>query len=84
MRLALLDTNIVVSAAIQRMGPSGQIVMEALDGRIQLVTCPRVIAEYREVVHRPGLAKKGLRNGWTWWCEPQPLTRIGPRSGCDL
>lgn len=64
MRLALLDTNIVVSAAIQRMGPSGRIVMEALDGRIQLATCPRVIAEYREVVHRPRLAKKGLPPEW--------------------
>ncbi len=64
MRLALLDTNIVVSAAIQRLGPSGQIVLKALDGQIQLVTCPSIIVEYREVVRRPHLAKKGLPPEW--------------------
>ena len=40
MRLVVLDTNVVVSAAVQRLGPSGQIVWEALEGRIKLVTCP--------------------------------------------
>ena len=80
MRLAVLDTNVVVSAAIQRLGASAQIVWEALDGRIQLVTCAAVIAEYREVVHRPRLAGKGLPPEWLGFLVDQSLLLPDPPS----
>ena len=78
MRLVVLDTNVVVSAAVQRLGPSGQIVWEALEGRIKLVTCPLVIAEYREVVQRPRLAKKGLPPEWLDFLVDQSLQLPDP------
>ena len=78
MRLAVLDTNVVVSAALQRLGPSAQIVWEALEGRIKLVTCPLVIAEYREVVHRPRLVKKGLPPEWLDFLVDQSLQLPDP------
>lgn len=64
MRLVLLDTNIIVSAAIQRLGPSSRIGMEVLDGRVQAVTCPALVGEYRRVVRRPRLARFGLPPQW--------------------
>ncbi len=78
MRLAVLDTNVVVSAALQRLGPSAQIVWEALEGRIKLVTCPLVITEYREVVHRPRLVKKGLPPEWLDFLVDQSLQLPDP------
>lgn len=78
MRLAVLDTHVVVSAALQRLGPSAQIVWEALEGRIKLVTCPLVIAEYREVVHRPRLAKQGLPAEWLDFLVDQSLQLPDP------
>lgn len=53
MRLAVLDTNIIVSAGIQRGGAPATIVMDwVLDGQVQVVTCPSIVDEYREVVRR--------------------------------
>jgi putative PIN family toxin of toxin-antitoxin system len=53
MRLAVLDTNIVVSAGIKREGAPATIVMDwVLDGQVQIVTCPTVVDGYREVVRR--------------------------------
>ena len=78
MKLAVLDTNVVVSAAVQRLGASARIVWEALDGQIQLVTCPAVIAEYREVVHRPRLVRKGLPPEWLDFLVDQSLRLPDP------
>ena len=53
MRLAVLDTNVIVSASISPTGPPAQIVTDwVLEGRVRLVTSPLVVAEYREVVRR--------------------------------
>jgi len=53
MRLAVLDTNIIVSAGIKREGAPASIVMDwVLDGQVQVVTCPAIRNEYREVVRR--------------------------------
>ncbi len=52
MRLIVLDTNVIVSARINSEGPPSEIVNLVLDGQIQIVTCPSVSAEYREVTAR--------------------------------
>ena len=53
MRLVVLDTNIIVSAGIKREGAPASIVMDwVLDGQLQVVTCPMIVDEYREVVRR--------------------------------
>lgn len=53
MRLAVLDTNVIVSAGIKREGAPATIVMDwVLDGQVQVVTCPAIADEYRDVVRR--------------------------------
>jgi predicted nucleic acid-binding protein len=78
LRLAVLDTNVVVSAAIQRLGPSARIVWSALDGQLRIVTCPAVVEEYREVMHRPRLARRGLPPDWLDFLVDQSLQRPDP------
>ena len=86
-RLVVLDTNIVVSAAIRIDGPPGQLVERALSEDVILVTCPSIVAEYREVVARPKLARLGLPPLWMdallWLAhhqtrEPAPWFKAGP------
>ncbi len=87
MRLVVLDTNVVISAAIQRNGPPAAIVQEALEGRLQIATCPSVLAEYREVMRRPRLARYGLPPEWLDFLVAQslylPEPRPWPLSGPD-
>jgi len=53
MRLVVLDTNVIVSAAINPLGPPAKIVAGfVLRGTVRTVTSPKVAAEYREVVRR--------------------------------
>ena len=53
MRLAVLDTNIIVSASINSVGAPAKIVTDCvLSGMVRIATSPRVVAEYREVVRR--------------------------------
>ena len=53
MRLAVFDTNVIVSAGIKREGAPATLVMDwLLDGQVQIVTCPAIVDEYREVVRR--------------------------------
>jgi uncharacterized protein len=49
----VLDTNIIVSALLQPLGPSAQILMMALGGLLQLCVSGSVYAEYEEVISRP-------------------------------
>lgn len=49
----VLDTNVIVSASISSIGPPAKIVRDwVLRGMVHIVTCPVVVAEYREVVLR--------------------------------
>jgi len=50
---AVLDTNIIVSALLQPLGPSAQIFMMALGGWLQFCMTGSVYAEYEEVISRP-------------------------------
>jgi uncharacterized protein len=49
----VFDTNIIVSALLQPLGPSAQIFMMALGGLLQLCVSGSVYAEYEEVISRP-------------------------------
>lgn len=65
MRLAVLDTNVIVSAGIKPAGAPATLVMDwVLEGQVQLVTSPRVISEYRQVVRRPKFRRYGFPPQW--------------------
>ena len=49
----VLDTNIIVSALLQPLGPSAQILILALGDLLQLCMSGSVYAEYEEVISRP-------------------------------
>ena len=49
----VLDTNIIVSALLQPLGPPAQVFVRAIGGSIQLCISGRVYAEYEEVISRP-------------------------------
>ena len=54
------DANVFVSAALGRSpdAPSVWIISAAIDGRIELVTSPALLAEIAEVLSRPRLRKR--------------------------
>jgi predicted nucleic acid-binding protein len=65
MRLAVFDTNVLVSAAIKAEGAPAKLVMDwLLEGQAQLVTCPWIVGEYREVMRRPKFFRYGFPPLW--------------------
>jgi uncharacterized protein len=65
MRLAVLDTNVVVSAGLKLDSVPYRLVMEyALAGQIRIVVCASVISEYREVLWRPKFTRHGFPPDW--------------------
>jgi putative PIN family toxin of toxin-antitoxin system len=65
MRLVVLDTNVVVSAAIKSNGAPARLMMDwVFEGQVQVVTCPWIVAEYREVVRRPKFSRYGFPPQW--------------------
>jgi putative PIN family toxin of toxin-antitoxin system len=57
MTRVVLDTNIIVSALLQPLGPPAQVLLLALGGSIQLCISGSVYAEYEEVIRRPRLRR---------------------------
>ena len=53
MTRVVLDTNIIVSALLQPLGPPAQVLVLAIGGSIQLCVSGSIYAEYEEVVRRP-------------------------------
>src|SRR5258708_6724550 len=49
----VLDTNIIVSALIQPLGPPARVFLLAAGGSIELCVSGEVYAEYEEVISRP-------------------------------
>jgi putative PIN family toxin of toxin-antitoxin system len=49
----VLDTNIIVSALLQPLGPPAQVFVLATSGSIQMCMSGAVYAEYEEVISRP-------------------------------
>lgn len=52
MKIAL-GTNVVVSGLLTPFGPAGEIVRMVSSGRLIVLYDARILAEYREVLHRP-------------------------------
>ncbi len=52
----VLDTNVVVSALLNEHGASASVVDLFVSSDIDLVVDSRILAEYREVLHRPELS----------------------------
>jgi uncharacterized protein len=53
----VLDTNIIVSALLQPLGPPAQVFLLALGGSVQLCMSGNVYFEYEEVIRRPRLRR---------------------------
>jgi putative PIN family toxin of toxin-antitoxin system len=49
----VIDTNIIVSALLQPLGPPAQVFLLAVSGSIQLCITGEVYAEYEAVIRRP-------------------------------
>ena len=53
----VLDTNVIVSALLQPLGPPAAVFLLVAGGGAQLCVGGNVFAEYEEVSRRPGLAR---------------------------
>ena len=53
----VLDTNIIVSAVLQPLGPPAQVFLLASAGVIQMCVSEEAYAEYEEVIQRPRLKR---------------------------
>jgi putative PIN family toxin of toxin-antitoxin system len=65
MRLVVLDTNVIVSAGIAPGGIPAKIVSDwVLKGKVQVVTSPWILGEYRVVVRREKFRRYGFPPPW--------------------
>jgi putative PIN family toxin of toxin-antitoxin system len=79
MRLVVLDTNVIVSAAINPVGPPAKVVVDfVLAAEVQLVTSPEISAEYREVVRRARFLRYGFPPLWLEYLIEQSLRLPNP------
>jgi len=81
MRLIVLDTNVIVSAAINPLGPPAKIVAGfVLRGKVQIVTSPKIAAEYRKSVRRAKFHRYAFPPLWLEYLidESMPLPDPGP------
>jgi putative PIN family toxin of toxin-antitoxin system len=51
----VLDTNILVSALMKPEGREALVFLPAVRGQLEMCVSPAVLAEYKEVLHRPKL-----------------------------
>lgn len=49
----VLDTNVLASGLLTPFGPSGAILRMVFSGELTLCLDARMLAEYRDVLHRP-------------------------------
>jgi putative PIN family toxin of toxin-antitoxin system len=49
----VLDTNIIVSALLQPLGPPAEVLLLALGTSLQMCISGDIFAEYEEVIRRP-------------------------------
>ena len=63
-RALILDTNILVSAALKPGGDLAKLVERVLMRQVPLHVCPSIILEYHEVLNRPKFRPKGLPPLW--------------------
>jgi len=63
-RIAVLDTNVIVSGALKERSAPAVVIGAALDREIVIVVCPAIVAEYRDVFARPKFAKFRFPPAW--------------------
>jgi predicted nucleic acid-binding protein len=86
-RALVLDTNVLVSAALKPDSDLARIVEKVLLRQAPLYACPSIVAEYREVLNRPKFSPKGLPPAWlprllqVAFHEPEPA--LWPLKGPD-
>jgi len=78
-RAVVLDTNILVSAALKPGSDLARIVEQVLLRQTPIHVCPSIVAEYHEVLNRPRFRPKGLPPAWfprllqVAFHEPEPV-----------
>ena len=84
MRLVVLDTNVIVSAGI-KVGSAPSILMMdwVLEGLVQVVTCPWIAAEYREVARRGKFRRYGFPPFWLEFLIEESLYLQDPEAWFD-
>lgn len=86
-RALILDTNVLVSAALKPESDLARIVEKVLLRQAPLYVCPSIVAEYREVLNRPKFRPKGFPPTWlprllqVAFHEPEPP--LWPQEGPD-
>jgi predicted nucleic acid-binding protein len=63
-RSVVLDTNVMVSAALKPGSDLALILEKVLLRRAPIHVCPSIVAEFREVLHRPKFRPKGFPPAW--------------------
>jgi putative PIN family toxin of toxin-antitoxin system len=88
----VLDTNIIVSALLQPLGPPAQVFVLAIGGSIQMCVSGKIYAEYEEVLSRPRLrrpqdviagALQTIRDK-SFWVRPTGVVRACADSDDDI
>lgn len=87
-RALVLDTNVLVSAALKPDSDVASIVEKVLLRQTPVYVCASILAEYRDVLNRPKFRSKGFPPGWPPRLlqvafhepEPAPWPLIGPDS----
>ena len=69
----VLDTNIVVSALLQPLGPSARLFLLALGGAIQVCVSGAIYAEYEDVIRRPSLPPQRCHHSCRPRCHPRQV-----------
>lgn len=85
MRLVVLDTNVIVSAGINAGAAPAALMMDwILEGLVQVVTCPWIAAEYREVARRGKFRRYGFPLFWLEFLIEESLHLPNPKAWPDL
>jgi len=82
----VLDTNIIVSALLQPLGPSAAVYLLAISGKVKLVLTRPILDEYEEVIKRPRLKrdKEVIKNTLEsiqkvgFWVKPERTLQVSP------
>lgn len=88
----VLDTNVIVSALLQPVGPPAQVFVLAIGGALQLCVSAAIYAEYEEVISRPRFQRtdeiiagtlRAIREKG-FWVRPATRLRVCPDPEDDI
>ena len=86
-RSVVLDTNVLISAALKEFSIPAEILRKIISKEIITLTCPGIVAEYRDVFSRPKFSKWTFPPFWfdffllqSIWIDhdPSPWPFLGP------